>query len=61
MSNSTELKEEAEKRGGWKFTQLDIFADQEQMIKKHIALNGGTKASVIRLALDKLLNPDNEH
>lgn len=47
-------------RGGYSFQQIDVYADQLPMIQKYIEKNGGSKASVVRLALDLLLKPGYE-
>jgi hypothetical protein len=45
-------------RGGYVFQNVDLYADQPEMIQRYINKNGGTKVSVIRLALDLLLRAE---
>jgi len=47
-------------RGGFTLLQVDVYADTPAMMQRYIEKNGGTKASVTRLALDGLLKPEYE-
>jgi hypothetical protein len=60
MSNDNKIKEEAQRRGGWVFQQINLFKDQIPLIKEYGEKHGLKKSEVHRLALDKLLKPEDD-
>lgn len=55
MSNSNKLKEEAAKRGGWKFKQFDMFSDQVEPLSKIAKRLGKSVSELIREGIDLVI------